>query len=329
MRWKLTVALLASLVLMPSSPAAAGTLATQNSCKWSDGVWRHLNVDLTGTGTPSPVAPGSGLSLTAASVHVRLPDYLAQAGHGLGILKAGDNEIQAKAWVAVAAPGTPQGVQVFALQTVAHTTITEDASGAYVSSTPIDVTVPLPDSAWTAGAALVAFSQAGAGTLPPVPAGAAGGNVQPSGSAFISASIGGGGLRLNIDCQPGTGEGTTPPTPATAGAFETVALDAGAPAIPAPLVKTPVIALRTTKLKRSGKSVSVSIACADAPCRGTATMTKATKKVAYSLAAGTRKTVKFTLSAGAVKSLKKKSLLVTVKLVNTGGKTVTKKLRLK
>jgi hypothetical protein len=329
MRWKLTVALLAGLVIIPTAPASAGTLATQNSCKWSDGYWRHLNVDLTGTGAPSPVSPGSGLNLTGASVHVRLPDYLAQAGHGLGILKAGDNEIQAKAWVALAAPGTPQGVQVFALQTVAHTTITEDASGVYVSSTPIDVTVPLPDSAWTAGAAPVSFSQAGAGTLPPVPAGSGGGNVQPSGSAFISASIGGGGLKLNIDCQPGTGEGTTLPTPAVAAPFEQVAVDAGAPALPAPLVKTPVIALRTTKLKRSGRSVSVSIACADAPCKGTATMTKATKKVAFSLAAGARKTVKFTLSAGAVKSLKKQSLLVTFKLTNTGGKTVTKKLRLK
>jgi hypothetical protein len=162
-----------------------------------------------------------------------------------------------------------------------------------------------------------------------VPAGASGGNLQPSGSAFISASIGGGGLRLNIDCQPGTGEGTAPPTPAVAAPFEQVGIDAGAPAIPAPLVKTPVVALRTTKLKRSGKTVSVSIACADAPCKGTVTMTKATKKVSYSLAAGARKTVKFTLSNRTVKSLKKKSLLVTVKVANTGGKTVTKKLRLK
>ena len=36
MRWKLIAVLLASLVLIPSSPASAGTLTTQNSCKWSD-----------------------------------------------------------------------------------------------------------------------------------------------------------------------------------------------------------------------------------------------------------------------------------------------------
>jgi hypothetical protein len=329
MRWISLTAVLACVLLIPASPAAAGTLTTQNSCKWTDGYWRHLNVDLTGTGSPSPAAPGSGVILTGASVHVQLPEYLAQAGHGLGILKAGENEIQARAWVAIAAPATPQGVQVFALQTVARTTITEDASGAYQSSTPMDVTVPLPDSAWTAGSTPVAFSQAGAGALPPIPAGTSGGNVQPMGSAFISATIGDGGLKLNIDCQPGTGEGKPAPTPAVAGAFETVGIEASAPVITPPAVKAPKLTLRTTKLKRSGRFVRVSIACADAPCKGTASMTKATKKVKYSLAAGSRKTVKFRLAAKTVKALKRKSALVTVKVTSEGGKAVSKKLRLK
>jgi hypothetical protein len=329
MRWSVTAVIAASFALTAASPASAGTLTTQNSCKWSDGTWRHLDVDLTGTGSPSPVAPGSGLSLTAASVHVRLPDYLAQAGHGLGILKAGENEIRARAWIAIAAPATPQRVQVFALQTVARTTITEDASGVYQSSTPIDVTVPLPDSAWTAGGAPVGFTQAGAGTLPPLPAGTSNANIQPAGSAFISATIGSGGLKLNIDCQPGTGEGAGPPTPVAAGAFETVGIDAGAPLITPPAIKKPVLTLRTTKLKRSGKRVSVSIACADAPCKGTVSMTKATKKLSYSLAAGTRKTLKFTLSDATVKALKKKSRLVTVKVTGEGSATISKKLRLK
>jgi hypothetical protein len=330
MRWTLLTAVAVGVALMTASPAMAGTLSTQNSCRWSaDSTWRYLNVDLAGVGSPAPVAPGSGLNLTGTSIHVRLPDYLAMAGHGFQILKAGDNEIQTKAWLAIAAPSTPQGVQVFGLDAVAHTTIVEDAGGAYVSSTPIDVTVPIPDSAWTAGSSAVAFTQAGAGTLPPIPAGVGGGNLQPLGSLFISASIGGGGIKLNVDCQPGIGEGKSAPTPVAAGAFETVALDAGAVVVPAPKPKTPVVALRTTKLKRSGKTVSVSIACADAPCKGTVAMTKATKKVSYSLAAGARKTVKFTLSSSAIKSLKKKSLLLQVRVTTTGGKTVTKKLRLK
>jgi hypothetical protein len=191
------------------------------------------------------------------------------------------------------------------------------------------VTVPLPDSAWTAGTTPVAFSQARAGALPPVPAGTSGGTIQPTGSAFISATIGGGGLKLNIDCQPGSGEGQAAPTRAVAGAFETVGIEAGAPVITPPAVKPPALTLRTTKLKRSGRSVSVAIACADAPCKGTVSMTKATKTLAYSLAAGTRKTVRFTLSAKTLKSLKRKSLLVTVKVTTEGGQTVSRKLRLK
>jgi hypothetical protein len=329
MRWISLTAMLACALLMPVSPASAGTLTTQNSCKWSDGYWRHLDVDLTGTSAPSPAAPGSGVNLTAASVHIRLPEYLASAGHGLQILKAGENEIQARAWIAIAAPGTPQGAQVFALQTVARTTITEDASGNYVSSTPIDVTVPLADSAWTVGSAPVAFAQAGAGSLPQVPAGASGGLIQPTGSAFISATIGTGSLRLNIDCQPGTGEGTTPPTPAAAGAFETVGLDAGAPVITPPALRAPVLTLRTTKLKRTGKRIKLALACAGAPCKGVASTGSTAKKVPYSLAAGGRRTLTLTLTNRALATLEKKSLLVTVKITNQGGKTLSKKLRLK
>ena len=110
----------AGLALALAAPAHAGTLTTQNSCRWSlDNVWRHLNIDLTGVGTPNPVAPGSGLNLTQASVHARLPDYLAKFGYELGILKAGDNEIKAKVWLALQGSGTVQGVQVQALETVA------------------------------------------------------------------------------------------------------------------------------------------------------------------------------------------------------------------
>jgi hypothetical protein len=90
-----------------------------------------------------------------------------------------------------------------------------------------------------------------------------------------------------------------------------------------------VVVLRTTKLVRSGKRVAVAIACADAPCKGTASVTGASRKLTYSLAAGARKTLKFTLSNRTVKALKKQSRLVTVKVTGDGAKTVSKKLRLK
>jgi hypothetical protein len=335
MRLKAIAVLGASLVLIPASPAFAGTLTTQNTCKWSDGFYRHLDITLSGTGSPSPVAPGSGLNLTQTSVGVRLPEYLAKAGYDLSILKAGRNEIDVKAWIALAAPETPQGGKVFPLEAVASTDITVDeTTGEYKSSTPLDVTVPLPDTAWTAGSAPVAFRQAGAGALGRVPAGTAGAGVTAIGSAFISAQPRGGGLKLNIDCQPGSGEGANPPTPTTAGAFETVPVSTGAPVIiPAPAAKKPALTLRTTKLKRAGKRISLALACADAACSGTVTAKyaggTAAKSVKYSLAAGGRQSYKLTLSSKALRSLKKKSLLVSVKITADGGNTVTKKLRLK
>ena len=324
----------ASLVLIPAAPASAGTLTTQNSCRWSyDSIWRHLNVDLSGVASPSPVAPGSGVRLTQAAVRAVLPEYLAEIGYNSQILNEGVNEIPAKVWLAVEAPGTPQGTQTFALETVARTTITAPG-GVYQSSTPIDVTIPVPDSTWTAPTSAIGFRQAGAGALGRIPAGTNGTQVTALGSAYISASVG--SVRMNIDCQPASGEGTDPPAPATAGAFETVQIDPGAPVVfpaPTPAAKKPSLTLRTSKLKRAGKRVSLALACADAPCEGTMTAKyaggTAAKSVKYTLAAGARKTYKLTLSAKALKSLKRKSLLVSVKITTDGGTTVSKKLRLK
>ncbi len=113
MRWTLTAVLLASLVLIPASPAAAGTLTTTNACLWSiDSLWRDQAVDLTGTGAPNPVAPASGVSLTASSVHARLPDWVGSIGANTGLLKPGENEIPTKVWVALAGDGLTPGVQV-------------------------------------------------------------------------------------------------------------------------------------------------------------------------------------------------------------------------
>jgi hypothetical protein len=330
MRWTLTAVLLASLALIPASPASAGTLTTTNACLWSfDGFWRDQAVDLTGTGAPAPVAPASGLTLTAASVHARLPDWVGQYGANLGMLKPGENEIRTKVWVALAG----EGVQVKALETIVRTTVTEQPDGTY-TTTPIDVTIPIPDTAWTSPASgAVGFRQAGPGTLPAIPGGNGGASVTPKGSVFISSTFAG-GASLQLDCQPGSAprDGKSF-TPASAVAFETVPVQQGVTPTPLPTVRKPVLALKTTKLKRSGKRVSLALACADAACKGAVTLKyaggTAAPKTAFSLAAGARKTVKLTLSAKARKALKKQSLLVQVKITTDGGATVSKKLRLK
>jgi hypothetical protein len=332
MRWSVTAVIAASVALVAAAPASAGVLTTPNVCHYSvyPGFYFAQGIDLGGTATPNPLAPGSGVSLTAASAHAQLPSWVTEYATNIGIFKPGDNQITAKVWIALAGQGTPQGVQVVQVDTVAHTTVTTNPDGSFASATPLDVTIPLPDTAWTApGAGAAAWRQADAATLPAVPIGPGGSNYTPKGSVVISAKFDG-GLGTIIDCLPGTEvEGRRTYTAGAPGAFETASVQAGAPTITPPAVKPPVLTLRTTKLKRSGRRVSISIACADAPCKGTVSMTKATKKLAYSLAAGTSKTLKFTLSRATVKALKKKSRLVTVRVTNEGGQTVSKKLRLK
>ncbi len=327
MRRILTIFAVTALSLVAAAPASAGTLTTKNACQWSyDRQWRHLDVDLAGVAAPNPAAPGSGVNLTQTSVHVRIPDYLIQYGHGFQILKAGANEIRAKAWVAIEGPGTPQGVAVHHLETVARFTITEDADGRYVSSTPVDVTVPIPDTAWTMGATALGFRQAAAGTLRAIPAGTGGAVIDARGSTFIRMELG--ALAMTADCQPATGEGAATPAPFTAGAFETVAVDPGATVVPAPKA-VPAILLRTTKLKAKGRKVKVALTCAAADCQGALTLKAGAKslapKTSYALASGARKTVTLTLSKTAQRSLKaKKKLRVSLRVTATGGKTISK-----
>jgi len=336
MRWTLTAVLLASLVLIPASPAAAGTLTTTNACQWSfDGLWRDQAIDLTAVGSPTPVAPSSGLALTAGSIHARLPDWVGTYGANLGMLKPGANDVRAKVWVALSADGASEGVQFRSLETIVRVTVTEQPDGTY-TATPIDVTIALPDTAWTTvpTVGVAAFRQAGPGTLPTIAGGNNGANVTPKGSVFISAAFAG-GAALQLDCQPGSAprDGKSF-TGVTAAPFESVPISSGAPATPVPTVKKPVISLRSTKLKRSGKRVSVALACAAATCKGAVTLKYAggtlARKTSFSLAAGGKLTLKPTLTAAARRSLQRKgSLLVQVKVTTTGGKTVSKKLRLK
>ena len=193
--------------------------------------------------------------------------------------------------------------------------------------------MPLPDTAWAgpAAAGAVAFKQAGPGALGSIPGGVRGENVNARGSLFILAKLPS-GVGITLDCQPGTAPDRAL-TPAASGAFETVPVQVGAPPTPLPTLKPPALSLRTTKLKRTGKRISVALACADAPCKGTVTAKyaggTAAKRLKYSLLAGARQTYKLTLSAKALKSLEKRALVISVKITADGGTTVSKKLRLK
>src|ERR1041384_6104996 len=113
MRRTLVMTAVAGALLATAAPASAGTSTNQNSCKVNlDQVWRHAQIELGGVASPNPVAPGAGVALTQSSARLQLPDYIASAGYGIGVFKAGENEIRAKVWLAVEGVGTPQAVQV-------------------------------------------------------------------------------------------------------------------------------------------------------------------------------------------------------------------------
>ncbi|RKQ88119.1 ABC-type Fe3+-hydroxamate transport system substrate-binding protein [Solirubrobacter pauli] len=312
--------------LTAAAPASAGTSTNQNSCKFNlDQVWRESQVELTGVASPNPAAPASGVTLTQSSARLRLPDYIAEAGYNLQFFKAGENQIPAKVWLAVEAPGTTQGVQVQHFDAVARLTITDDGNGTFVSSTPIDATVALPDTTWTAPASAFSFRQAGPGSLPPVPAGLGGASVQPAGSVLIRAEVGGVGVLL--DCQPARGEGRAAPTPLTPSPFETVGVQAGAPVrFPAPKA-VPAVAVRTTKLKATARSVKVALSCTAADCKGAVTLKAGASSLAakksYTLEAGAKTTVTLKL-----KRTLKQARKVTLRVTADGGNTVTKRFTL-
>jgi len=275
------------------APARAGTVTTQNSCRWStDNQWRHLNVDLGGAATPNPAAPGSGISLTGGTMHLQLPT-------------AGDNQIDVKAWLALQGSGTLQGVQVLPLEVGAH------ADGA---SSAVDLTLALPDTAWTNDAASTSFRQGTVGTLPLIAAGPNGAPVKPLGSLYLHVTGAPGAPALTLDCQPGTGEGLGPPVSRVPDAFETVAVQDGAASQPPPKA-TPHISLRSATLR--GSRVRVSLQCAGSPCEGTARAS--TRKLKYTLAAGER--ISFTLT------LRNRPKKVTLKVSLGGGRALSKVLK--
>lgn len=330
MRRIVTLFAVTALSLVAAVPASAGTLTTQNACFWSThSRWEPQPIDWSGTVAPSPVAPGSGATLASTSAHVRLPDWITSGGD---LFKVGANELPTKVWIALLGENTTQGVQVVALDTVARTTVTENPDGSR-SMTPIEVTVTLPDTAWTAGAAgNVAFRQAGAGTLPPVP-GRTGAPITPKGSVFISTMTPT-GVPILLDCQPGAPINDRLAVQTAASMpFDSALIQAGATPVPAPK-PVPAVALRTTALKAKGRQVKVALSCTAADCQGALTLKAGSKTLAakksYTVKSGARKTVTLTLSRSAQRSLKhNKKLKVKLQVTATGGKTISKTFTLR
>lgn len=337
-RYAIAVAVVAAATL--AQPARAATLTSTNACLYSvENEYRDQAVTLTGSGSPIGATAGAVATLSGASLSARLPPSLPRTGYETGIFKAGYNPIPSKVWIALAATNATPATQVRALSVTASTRIRTTASGAFISGTPIVVTIPIPNTSWTLlEDGPVSFSQAGPGALPPLPVGVGNREVPVSGSIVVKPTLG--KLRFVMDCQPGS---TAPPfqtfTPAVAPPF--ASLDATAPVPPAALR----LRVASTSLKHRAGRIGVAIACPPGAfaCTGNASVRSLAKvrvggvsrvltiavPRAYTVPAGTQRTVQLPSSALARRVLRtRRSLGVRVTLAPAGGTPVSRVLTL-
>jgi len=223
-------------------PNSDGEFPPVNECLSSLGryVGREIepfNIELDGRATRS----GTQVALRDTELELLVPSDLLLALYrqnatyegSNGYLWPGENTLPLKAWVAIEAANTVEGVQVVEAEATWSATITDptpgpahpnpddpamtpqDAGAARTvarnlgdeSATTTSVTVQLPDTTWTAaGDAEVTFRQAAPGTLPlATVVGRPSGSeytVAPFGSIFIRAETQRYGM--NLDCSPGT-----------------------------------------------------------------------------------------------------------------------------
>ncbi len=310
-----------------AAPASASVTAA-NVCWWSaPGEWNNETFTLSAVASPAQAGAGTPITLSGTTAAITLPREVIDVGVNIGILKAGENEIAIRAWLAIRGENTAEGTQVRETATAVRTTITLNPDGTVASATPLDVSATFPDTRWTSASdAPVSFAQAPAGTVGDLPV-----RQTHPGSIHVTASLG--TLAIEIECQPGTrAPDRTGPVPAAAPVFASVAGPAGAPAPPA-LIKTkdPRLTLRTTKLKvdRKGR-MAVRLQCADAQCAGTVALVntankRVTNRVKYALAPGQAKTLTLRLTTATRKALRKRSLGVRLTTAPTAGTPLTDK----
>jgi hypothetical protein len=337
------------LAVVLAAPAEASTVTANNACLYSfNNEYRTQLVTLGGAGSPVGAPAGAVATLSGASISATLPPSLPQQGYALGIFQPGFNAIPAQVWIAIAASNAEPATQVFTLSVTTATTIEVDGAGAFVSGTPIVVTIPIPDSSWTVtGAGPVVFSQAPPGTLPALPVGLSDAVVPVAGSIVVKPTLG--TLRFVLDCQPGTTESPFQ-TFAAAAAEPFATLESDAPVAPvvAPALKIPPRSkpsFATTRPKVAGGRASVTIACTKgkssctgrvalksaAPVRvaGRARVLQVAPGASYSVPPGQRRAVKLRLSAGARALLRtRRTLRVQATLLPAAGLAIKRQLTL-
>ena len=219
MHVRLAILTALALALLAPAAASAGTAITPNACLNSaDAVdtYRQQSGTIVATSTlvadpdhPSTTEAlaGQQVDLSAGTFDFEIPEYLIKDGYAVGLLHAGPNTIEVKAWVAVKATNTVEGVQLIGpVTTQATTTVSVHAGDdSYESSTPPVYTLPvLPPTTWTATGGDITFSQADGGAIGTLPLNSGGGMRSVAGSLVVQMFFNGGTTVNSVfDCQPG------------------------------------------------------------------------------------------------------------------------------
>jgi hypothetical protein len=197
-----------------TSTAAAATVVDGEACQYSiDGRWRTVPVRLSGTlrrngvelQPGQAVGRGDAITLTGATVSTELDPSIAPLGYDAGILPPGQSAVPVRAWVALEATNTAQGIAPpveLTATAVAHVTTPPGAEPTPTDAYFDPVVAPIPDQSWTATGGDVVVRQAPATRMGAIPAGRDGATVRVNGSLFVSAALGG-DTQLFLDCAPG------------------------------------------------------------------------------------------------------------------------------
>ena len=239
MRSAVALLCLAGALVAPASAAAFPDTMFENQCQYSyDRYWRPVPIVFGGrltNGSGTELTPGAQLSvgdtvrLEGGTVSAVLPSWITTFAYEAGMIPLGDGELPVKAWLALEATNTAEGIKAgIPLDTIARTQVVLTPGGVVdeeKSSVVVDA-APVPTQSWTATGGEVLVRQAFAESLPPLPIREDGSTARVRGSLFVDAKLtfpSGDVFHLYLDCLQGQqvrqGETHTDAIPGTLGAF--------------------------------------------------------------------------------------------------------------
>lgn len=185
-----------------AAPASAATIVQSAACfSPVTSTWSTFPLSISAAPAPTSVGPGESITLGGTSLVVTVSSQLVAAGVGAGVVSPGTNSVASTVTVLMSGSGTTQGTQATTGTTNLSFDVTVDpvTSAVTVNPDPVQGTVPLGDTTWTAGNVDAVFA-ASSGT---VPAGNIPTLVERNAAPIRILNKLNGALNANFYCWPG------------------------------------------------------------------------------------------------------------------------------